>query len=63
MKTDELVRNLTNALNAEAAQTQGKDITKLLTYNINLVIKEGQIVGYSIDRTENFTDSEETPSD
>ena len=57
MKIDQLVNTLRNALNAEAKMTTGKDITKALAYNISIVIKDGEIVGYSIDKTEDYSDT------
>lgn len=52
MTVDDLLINLRNALKAEAAQTKGKDVTKALVYNLGLVIKDGEIISYAIDRVD-----------
>ena len=53
---DQLIKSLDGAIRYEATRTEGIDATILLAYEIGLVIRDGDIIGYTIDKTE---DSEE----
>lgn len=49
---DQLVESLGNAIRYEAARTKGIDATMLLEYKIGLVIMNGDITGYTMERVD-----------
>lgn len=49
---DQLINSLSNAIRYEASRTEGKETTILIGYKVSLVIVNGDITAYSIDKTE-----------
>ena len=51
MDFEQFVTNFSNALKFEIDRTEGLDLTQLLEYKIGLVVMNGQVTGYTIDKT------------
>lgn len=49
---DQMIESLGNAFRYEAQRTEGIEATILIEYKIGLVIMNGDIVGYTINKTE-----------
>jgi hypothetical protein len=49
---DQLIKSLDSAIRYEASRTEGLEKTILLGYKIQLVVMNGDITHYSIDKTE-----------
>ena len=48
--SDQFTTAFTNAIKYQCKQTEGLGLTNLLEYKIALVVTDGQIVGYTIDK-------------
>jgi hypothetical protein len=51
MNFEQFVENFSNALKYEVSRTAGTEVTQLLEYKIGLVVMNGQITGYTMDKT------------
>jgi hypothetical protein len=49
---DQLIKSLDGAIRYEASRTEGLETTILLGYQLQLVVVNGDVTHYSIDKTE-----------